>query len=187
MAPTKTLTWPLALAYAALSVVSFHLAFAMGWSAFILLFLFGLVGLTTLSSTRKAFYFGLVIGLLIYSPHLSFFWEIFGWMAAALWLVLAFWLGVFLALARSVRLRFGALGLVLIPFLWTGIEYFRSELYYLKFSWLSVGYAFSNAFNLPDIASLGVYGIGFCAMLVVVAVHSWRSVRPFVLCLGLLV
>lgn len=186
MGPTKSLSWPIALAYAALSVVSFHLAFAMGWSAFILLFLFGLVGLTTLGSSRKAFYFGVVIGLLVYSPHLSFFWGIFGWMATMLWLVLAFWLGIFLALARSVRLRFGALGLVLIPFLWTGVEYFRSELYYLKFSWLSVGYAFSNATNLPDIASLGVYGIGFCAMLVVVAIHSWRSVRPFVLCLGLL-
>lgn len=186
MGATKALTWPLALAYAALSVLSFHLAFALGWSGFILLFLFGIVGLTNLTSTRKAFYFGIVIGLLVYSPHLSFFWGIFGWMATVLWLVLAFWLGAFIALARAVRLRFGALGLVLIPFLWTGLEYFRSELYYLKFSWLSVGYAFSDTANLAYMAGVGVYGIGFCAMLVVVAIHSWRSVRPFVVCLGLL-
>ena len=112
--------------------MGFTLAYAVGLSGFILLFLFGIVGLTNLNSTRKAFYFGVVIGLFVYGPHLSFFWGIFGWMAALLWLVLAFWLGVFMALGRAVRLRFGALGLVLIPFLWTGIEYFRSELYYLK-------------------------------------------------------
>ncbi len=29
----------------------------------------------------------------------------------------------------------------LIPIIWTGLEYFRSELYYLKFSWLNIGYA----------------------------------------------
>lgn len=186
MGETKTLTWPLALACAAVSIVSFHFAFALGWSAFVLLFLFGLVGLTNLNSTRKAFYFGLVIGIFIYAPHLAFFWNIFGWTAALLWLVLAFWLGVFVALARSVRLRFGTLGLVLIPFLWTGIEYFRSELYYLKFSWLSLGYAFSSTQNLAYMAGVGVYGIGFCAMLVAVAVHSWRSVRPFAICLSIL-
>jgi apolipoprotein N-acyltransferase len=186
MGATKTLTWPLALGYAALSVVSFHLAFALNWSAFILLFLFGIVGLTNLNSTRQAFYFGLAIGMLIYSPHLAFFWKIFGATAIALWLVLAFWLGIFVALGRRVRVRFGALGLVLLPFLWTGIEYFRGELYYLKFSWLSVGYAFSYTNNLAYMAYAGMYGIGFCAMLVVVAIHSWKSVRPFCVCLGLL-
>ncbi|MGZ4972414.1 MAG: nitrilase-related carbon-nitrogen hydrolase [Limisphaerales bacterium] len=186
MGGTKTLTWPIALGYAAVSVLSFHLAFAVGWSGFIILFLFGLGGLTNLDSGRKAFYFGVVIGLLVYVPHLAFFWNIFRWTAAVLWLVPSFWLGLFIALGRTVRLRFGALGLVMIPFLWTGIEYFRSELYYLKFSWLSVGYAFSNATNLAYMASVGVYGIGFCAMLVVVAVYSWRSVRTFAACLGIL-
>ena len=103
-----------------------------------------------------------------------------------LWLIPSFWLGLFLALSRSMRCRFGALGLVLIPFLWLGIEYFRSELYYLKFSWLSVGYAFSYSNLLPFLGGVGVYGIGFCLMLLVAAIHSWRNVRPFAVCLGIL-
>jgi apolipoprotein N-acyltransferase len=124
--------------------------------------------------------------LLVYAPHLAFFWGIFGWMAVVLWLVPSAWLALFIALGRAVRIRFGAIGLLLLPFLWTGIEYFRSELYYLKFSWMSVGYAFSSSNNLACIATVGVYGIGLCAMFVIVAVHAWRSVRTFVICLGIL-
>jgi apolipoprotein N-acyltransferase len=186
MGESKTLTWPMALLYAALAIASFHLAYAAQLDVFIILFLFSIVGLTGLASTRQAFYFGLVIGFAIYAPHLLFFWGIFKWPAVALWFVIAFWLGLFLALSRFVRFRFGALGLVLIPFLWMGVEYFRSELYYLKFSWLNVGYAFSFSKLLPYIAGLGVYGIGFCLMLLVVALHSWRRVRPFAVCLGIL-
>lgn len=186
MGETKTVSWPLALAYAALAIGSFHLAFALDWSLCIVVFLFCLVGLTNLSSGRTTFYFGLVIGICIYAPHLAFFWGIFKWTAIVLWLVPSFWLAVFLTLSRSVRCRFGTLGLVLIPFLWLGIEYFRSELYYLKFSWLSVGYAFSYSNLLPYVGEVGVYGIGFCFMLLVVAIHSWRNVRTFTICLGIL-
>ena len=32
-----------------------------------------------------------------------------------------------------------AWGWLLIPFVWIGLEYFRSELYYLRFSWLNAG------------------------------------------------
>jgi apolipoprotein N-acyltransferase len=49
---------------------------------------------------------------------------------------------------------------LLTPFFWTGLEYFRSELYYLKFSWLNVGYAFSESPLVPW-NYLGVFGIGF--------------------------
>ena len=49
-----------------------------------------------------------------------------------------------------------------------------------------MGYAFSSANNLAYMASVGSYGIGLCAMLVVVAMHSWRSVRAFAVCLGFL-
>jgi apolipoprotein N-acyltransferase len=48
-----------------------------------------------------------------------------------------------------------------VPFLWTGLEYFRSELYYLKFSWLNLGYAFTET-SFALFHSLGVYGVGFC-------------------------
>ena len=62
-------------------------------------------------------------------------------------------------------MRFGPVMLAcMAPFLWTGLEYFRSELYYLRFSWLSPGYAFSNADELQLVANYGVYGISFLLM-----------------------
>src|SRR5207244_2125086 len=66
---------------------------------------------------------------------------------------------------------------VLIPCIWTGLEYFRGELYYLRFSWLNVGYAFSASPLLPAFHWLGMYGIGFAAMLAVVLISMFRPGR----------
>jgi len=43
-----------------------------------------------------------------------------------------------------------------------GLEYSRSELYYLKFSWMNVGYAFSD-WQLFPFHIFGIYGFGFLA------------------------
>jgi apolipoprotein N-acyltransferase len=58
----------------------------------------------------------------------------------------------------------------LIPIVWTGLEYFRSELYYLKFSWLNIGYTFPN-FGVAPIDVFGMYGVGFLVF-AIVAVFS---------------
>ena len=80
----------------------------------------------------------------------EFFWSIFGAGAVALWLILAFWIGLFVLLAHVALNRLGARrAALLLPFLWTGLEYFRSELYYLRFSWLSVGFAFADLPGVP--------------------------------------
>ena len=103
----------------------------------------GLVRLTDQPNVRRAFYFGLAAGFLCYAPQLFFFWNIFSAAAIVLWLVLAFWVGLFTAIVCGCIRRWGKIKAAwLIPIIWTGIEYFRSELYYLKFSWLNVGYAF---------------------------------------------
>ena len=108
---------------------------------------------------------GWILSLLVYAPHLAFFWRIFGPAAVALWLVLGLWLGFFLSLVRFCRERLGkVVSVLLAPWLWMGLEYFRSELYYLRFSWLNVGYAFSWTNVLPTFAWLGVYGIGLILM-----------------------
>ena len=138
------LSWKRAALFAIGATVAFHVAYAIPvLSAAIVLFLYCVLELSGLPTARRAFYFGLATGYAVYAPHLTFFWTIFGWAAIALWTVLAFWLGLFVALARLGRLKFGRWSLLLIPFLWSGLEYFRSELYYLRFSWLSAGYAFS--------------------------------------------
>jgi len=51
----------------------------------------------------------------------------------------------------------------LAPVVWTGVEYFRSELYFLKFSWLNIGYALP-----PWLNGAGMYGVGFLAFAAVI-------------------
>lgn len=160
------------LAWAAGAVASFHTAFLSHILApVILLFPVCLIALTGMRNARHAFRWGVGIGLAVYPPHLAFFWGIFKFAAAALWMVLPIWLGVFLALATLARTRLGfPRALLLIPFLWTGVEFFRSELYPLKFSWLNVGYLFSaEPWNSP-LHLLGMYGAGFLAVALASAV-----------------
>ncbi|HEX7578350.1 MAG TPA: nitrilase-related carbon-nitrogen hydrolase [Verrucomicrobiae bacterium] len=122
---------------------------------------YGLVRLTDQPSVRRAFYFGLAAGFLCFAPQLFFFWHIFNAAAVVLWLVLAFWIGLFAAIVCGSIRRWGKVKAAwLIPIVWTGIEYFRSELYYLKFSWLNVGCVFFN-FQPASVLSYGMYGIGF--------------------------
>jgi apolipoprotein N-acyltransferase len=77
-------------------------------------------------------------------------------------------------------------GWLLIPFVWTGLEYFRSELYYLRFSWLNAGYAFIGAPWQPVLKLTGVYGVGFLLMTIAAgAAYLWQKSR--IRSLGLLV
>jgi apolipoprotein N-acyltransferase len=152
--------------FALAAVGSFHLAYlfaACPWC--IVLFLYCLFRLAGLSTRRQAFWFGMAIGLAAYAPHLAFFWTLFGPAAITLWCILSFWLGLFLLVGRACVGRFGPVAwAVAAPFLWIGLEYFRSELYYLRFSWLNAGYAFSSSAGLPFLAGFGTYGIGFLLM-----------------------
>jgi apolipoprotein N-acyltransferase len=105
------------------------------------------------------------VGLLIAAVRLAFFWRLFSVSAVSLWLVYAFWIGAFVALARLCLVQLGPKwGCLLVPFVWTGLEYFRSELYYLRFSWLNAGYSFSGAPWQGAVALIGVYGMGFLLM-----------------------
>jgi apolipoprotein N-acyltransferase len=135
----RPLGWTKSLLWLALAVVSFHFAYtslkfpAVG--LFIFGYAFGLVKLADQPTVRRAFYFGLATGFLCYAPQLFFFFRIFNVAALVLWLVLAFWVGLFAAIVCGSIRRWGKVKTAwLIPIVWTGIEYFRSELYYLKFS-----------------------------------------------------
>ena len=167
-APSALPTFRSAALLGLLAILGFHLAYSSRHlSAAMLLFLYALVSLAALPTGRASFYAGLLVGLAVYAPQLSFFWSIFGPPAVTLWVVLAFWLGFFVLLAHHTRQQFSRMvAVVTIPFLWVGIEYFRSELYYLKFGWLSPGFAFSGDARAPIFATAGVYGIGFGLMAV---------------------
>ena len=150
-----------------LGVGAFQMAyFFSAWSFLILVYLYSVADLAHQPTNRRAFYAGLAMGFLAYAPQLTCFYAIFGAPAVALWLVLAFWIGLFALLARLSLVYLGpARAVWLLPFIWTGLEYFRSELYYLRFTWLNAGYAFADQVPAVPLAWFGVYGVGFVLML----------------------
>jgi apolipoprotein N-acyltransferase len=161
----KSLSWGKSFWWLAVAVASFHAAYTLIHfpAAGLLIFGYamGLVQLTNQPTVRRAFYFGLTTGFLCYAPQLYFFWNIFGPAAIVLWLLLAFWIGLFAAIVCGCIRCWGKVKAAwLIPIVWIGLEYFRSELYYLKFSWLNIGYAFPN-YSLAPLDIYGMYCVGF--------------------------
>lgn len=160
--------WLKSLLWLALAVACFHGAYASlkypAAGLLILGYAYGLVRLTEQSTVRRAFYFGFATGILCFAPQLIVLWKIFRITAVPLWIVLSFWTGLFTATACGANRRWGATKAAwLIPILWTGIEYFRSELYYLKFAWLNIGFALPPHFNGTGFR-IGTYGLGFLTM-----------------------
>jgi apolipoprotein N-acyltransferase len=146
------------------------LAGAAYWIAFsipaaapaVLLALLSLCLLAQVTGSRQAFCLGLAAGFLMYVPHLWFFEQMLGGpLAIALWTVAALPIAMFVLLVSLTHRRLGsAWALWLTPVIWTGLEYFRSELYYLRFAWLLPG---QTVAFLPGVrlAWIGVYGLGF--------------------------
>lgn len=147
-----------------------------------LVHLFALLRVTLVQTARQAMYIGLAIGVAMYAPQLRFFWTIFQGGAIALWLVLAFWIAMFAMTLRECRVRFGRnISALLAPILWLGFDFFRGELYYLRFTWLNIGYAFSDAPLL--LALFGVYGMGFVLMAVAAIVELFPTFRAITMLL----
>jgi apolipoprotein N-acyltransferase len=170
--------WGKSFLWLALAVACFHAAYtSIKYPAAGLLifgYAYGLVRLTDQPTVRRAFYFGLAAGFLCAAPQLTCFWGMFGPAAIPLWIVFAFWIGLFAAIVCGCSRRWGKVKTAwLIPIIWTGVEYFRSELYYFKFSWLNIGYALSN-FQILSFSFWGMYGIGFLAFAIVAIFCSLR-------------
>ncbi|HOW66308.1 MAG TPA: nitrilase-related carbon-nitrogen hydrolase [Candidatus Paceibacterota bacterium] len=160
-----------------LALAGFHLAFEIrGLELGIVVFFIALLELNGVDTPRKAFYTGLLLGLLIYSPQLGFFYVIFKLGAVPLWGILSAWLAVFQLISWKALRKFGDVyGSFAVPIFWCAIEYFRSELYYLRFSWLSPGMALSTADWARGWFVWGSYGVGF--LLATAAVCMWLGWR----------
>jgi apolipoprotein N-acyltransferase len=161
----EAIHWKAGVMFVLAAATCFHLAYLLAlrpWGGPLMAgYLVLLVQIARLKTTRQSFYFGLTLGLLCAAPQAGFLWNIFGGAAIPLWLILSLWIAAFTGLTHLVLVRFQSpWWLAAIPFLWAGLEYFRSELYYLKFSWLNVGYV---AANLPPFPThlVGMYGAGF--------------------------
>lgn len=100
-------------------------------------------------------------GLLFYSFTLHWFGKIFGFFAIGFYCLLA----IFWAIFGFFYFKFSTKEKIFFaPLLWVGLEFFRSEIWYFEFPWLSLGSAHSHDFfsSTLQMASLwGVYGNSF--------------------------
>jgi apolipoprotein N-acyltransferase len=144
----------------------------------ILVYAVALCRLTELESGRSAFYSGLIVGSVSFASQLGFFWHIFGPAAIVLWIIVGFWTALFVFTVSRIRNSIGdRYTLWAVPLIWFGFEYFRSELYYLKFSWLTLGSPFVER-QLIGTSSIGNYGTGSLLILLAFWI-SRKSGRSF--------
>ena len=142
----------------------FHLAYEIpSLSLLIFGYLAALACLTQVEKPRQAFFFGLLVGYGVVIPQLWFFTGLFKTGAFTLWTVLAAWVGLFVLLGQRVCQRWKRRGIWLLPVLWMGLEFTRSELYYLRFAWLTPGLALEDV-RWHGLLAGGQYAIGLIGM-----------------------
>jgi apolipoprotein N-acyltransferase len=177
-------------ALAALSGLLLPLGFAparLGWLAWLApvpLF----YALTRSSGPAEAAGLGAIAGLLFYALGLSWMPHVVHYLALPFWCIFALWLTLFSALARHLWDRaekipneqLGALlWAIAAGLLWGGLEYFRSEAWPLKCTWLGLGYSQAGVLPLYQSLSLwGVYGLSafmaaFAAAWALVPRRAW--------------
>ena len=149
----------------------------------------GLLGLlVTLQgqSGSKARAIGFLHGMAVFAVGLSWLYGLFKWWAIFLWIVLAVFPAMFahfqgLASSRGIKkwhlAAFTALN-------WGSWEFIRSELFTLRFPWLSVGSAVG-----PNgwLSWIGVYGVGVIVVFgaELISLKLWKSgVAALALVLG---
>lgn len=114
---------------------------------------------------REASNLGGLWGLLVYGILLHWFVRVFGMMAAGLWCALALFPALFCWVVFKNNLLRSRWALPAVPVLWMGIEFFRSEVWFLKFSWFSLGYSFWDELPVFFAGSVGVYGLSLLLVL----------------------
>lgn len=173
--PGKVLSFTQTAGWMALGIAVFHFAFLVPLLApLMILFFYALLRLTDAPSARWAFYPALLLGIACYAPHLAFFWSLFGPVAFSLWTIIAIWIGFFVLLTRGFRnlplvQQHPGLLIAAVPVFWIGFEYFRCELYWLRFGWLTPGTAIA-AFPALGSSLAGLVGsFGAAALCALVA------------------
>jgi len=123
---------------------------------------------------RASFRLGVLHGFVSFGATLWWLLEIFATFAPVLWMMLALFTGLF-GMACHFAHRFQTKWLpVIIATLWTGIEYYRSELFVLDFPWITPGTGFPPNFLTPII---GVYGVSFFIFLMSMFLIQGHSIR----------
>jgi apolipoprotein N-acyltransferase len=111
---------------------------------------------------RTGFRLGMLFGVAVFGVLLHWFVLVFGFFGALLPLVPAVFMGLFALMFVAVQKRFPRLSVILTSVVWVGLEFFRSELWYLRFSWLTPGYCQHSAPVMIQSADLlGCYWLTF--------------------------
>ncbi|MGC6427820.1 MAG: apolipoprotein N-acyltransferase [Akkermansiaceae bacterium] len=108
---------------------------------------------------RVAFRLGSLHGMLVFGATLSWTWNIFSTIAPALWFILSLFPALFAALNTRIPKKWQP---VILATTWTGFEFFRGELFWLHFPWITPGTAVPPCFFTPIV---GVYGVSFLIIL----------------------
>ena len=157
----------------------------LGWGWLVFPGIAGLLLAVGKQQGPRSMLLGLLHGITAYSVGLFWLFGLFGPMAICLWMILA----GFTVLFAWLQGYAGAKGWVwwkmagFTAINWGAWEFIRSELFPLKFPWMTAGLAMGPNLLLPWI---GVYGVG---MIVVFAVALWASGRwkPALIASGILI
>ncbi len=136
------------------------------------LLLRGLNGL----SVRQGVMVGIACGCVYFGGTLFWLASLFGAGAISLCLILAAFVALFSALTVWLKRTLPEIPLwILAPVVWTAVEWYRSEVFVLKFGWMGLGYALVHAPRLAYGASLlGCYGLSFGVMMA----GAWLASAP---------
>jgi apolipoprotein N-acyltransferase len=129
------------------------------------------------ATARERFYLGMLHGILAYAGALHWLVVIFGPAAFPLFCILALFTGLFCLLAGTGMARSWS-PFVTVPLtaaLWTGLEFYRSELFLLRFPWITVGSALGPTWLSPLV---GVYGVTFLIVLAATGLFHRRTWWP---------
>ena len=172
------------LALVFLSAVLLPLCFPpLGWWPLVLLVFPCLFLASTNTSPGRAYHLGLLHGIIGYGITLHWFFHIFSVAAIALFVIMGFFTAVFCLLFNffEKRVKSPLLNMLLAATLWTGIEFFRSELFFLRFPWITPGSSLGPTVLSPV---LGVYGMSFLVVAASVGFMRRKTI-PLALLLSL--
>ncbi len=172
------------LALVFLSAVLLPLCFPpLGWWPLVLLVFPCLFLASTNTTPGRAYHLGLLHGIIGYGITLHWFFHIFSVAAIALFVIMGFFTAVFCLLFNffEKRVKSPLLNMLLAATLWTGIEFFRSELFFLRFPWITPGSSLGPTVLSPV---LGVYGMSFLVVAASVGFMRRKTI-PLALLLSL--
>jgi apolipoprotein N-acyltransferase len=150
----------------------------MNWGALAWVALIPAFGVLPRLSGRGAEWFGFLTGYAFSAWQFRWLWAVFGFPAIALWGILGLFWGAYFALARLAPddrrpwLRAAALAS-----LWVALEFFRSEQWFLRFSWPALGFTQHNQPALQAASWIGVYGLSFLIVYATALAASRRGPR----------